>query len=122
MRKSFLLLLLLFCACNNDDKTEDPVLCTEEARPAIEVTVKDVVNSLFLVEGIKVSVIDGEYIEILENVTGTNIFVGAYERTGTYRVVVSKEGYNTITSEPIIVSEDICHVITENVEILLGKE
>lgn len=122
MKKVFLLLLILCGACNDDDKTEDPILCTEEARPGLEITVKDTMDATFLVDGITVVATDNEYKETLENVSGTNIFVGAYERTGTYVVTVSKTGYVTITSDPIIVTEDICHVITESLEVLLEKK
>ncbi|WP_074405755.1 carboxypeptidase regulatory-like domain-containing protein [Aquimarina megaterium] len=122
MKKVFLLLLILCGACNDDDKTEDPVLCTLEARPGLEVTIKDTTDATFLVEGITVVATDNEYKETLENISGTTIFVGAHERTGTYVITVSKTGYTTITSDPIIVKEDICHVITESLEILLEKK
>ncbi|WP_103068980.1 hypothetical protein [Aquimarina sediminis] len=122
MRNVFLLLLITFCACNDDDKLEDPVLCTTDSRPGIEVTVKDVTDGLFLVEGIKVIATDNEYQETLQNIPDTNIFVGAHERKGTYTITVSKSGYITTTSEPVNVTEDICHVITEGIEILLCRK
>jgi len=37
------------------------------------------------------------------------------------RISVSKEGYLDFKREPIIVDKDACHVITENIEVVLGK-
>ena len=122
MKKAFILFLLLFCACNDDDKTQDPILCTEEARPGIEVTVKDAEDNMFLVQGVTVIVIDNQYRETLENVSGTNIFIGAYERTGNYTVIANKDNYIQTTSDPVIVTKDICHVITKGIEIFLDKK
>ncbi|MEW7289458.1 carboxypeptidase-like regulatory domain-containing protein [Aquimarina sp. 2304DJ70-9] len=123
MKKFIFVSLVLICwACNNDDdKTEDPVFCTQEARPGLEITVKDASDGMFLVEGVEVVITDGDYKETLEGFTGSNTFFGAYERTGTYIVVVSKNNYQTKTSGPIVVDKDICHVITQNIEVLLEK-
>ncbi|WP_109436134.1 hypothetical protein [Aquimarina sp. AU119] len=121
MRKLLLLISIILLSCNDDDKTEDPVLCTLEARPGLEITVKDAMDDIFLVEGVEVVATDNEYVETLENIIGTNVFVGAYERKGTYTIVVNKTGYTTSTNGPIIVNEDICHVITESLEVLLRK-
>ncbi len=123
MKKLFLLGILIgFWACNNDDdQTQDPVFCTEELRAGLEITVKDAANSMFLTEGVTVIAKDNEYSETLESFTGSNTFVGAYERVGTYTIIVSKDGFATKTSDPVIVDKDRCHVITETVEVLLEK-
>ncbi len=123
MKRFFFISIVIICwACSNDDdKTEDPIFCTEEARPGLEITVKDASDSAFLVEGVEVVITDGDYKETLESFTGSNTFFGAYERTGTYIVTVRKTNYETKTSDPIVVDKDICHVITKNVEVLLEK-
>ncbi len=123
MKKFFLISTVLLCyACNNDDdQTQDPVFCTEELRAGLEVTVKDGIAGEFLTEGVTVVAIDNEYKETLENFTGANNFIGAFERAGTYIITVSKNGYNDKTSEPIVVDEDICHVITESLEVVLQR-
>ncbi|MBQ0735266.1 hypothetical protein [Aquimarina celericrescens] len=124
MKKFFLIGTVLLCyACNNDDdQTQDPVFCTEELRAGLEVTVKDGIAGEFLTEGVTVVAIDNEYKETLENFTGANNFIGAFERAGTYIITVSKNGYTNKTSEPIVVGEDICHVITESLEVILEKQ
>ncbi len=115
--------LIMFVACNSDDdKTEDPIFCTEEARAGLEVTVRDGIGGAFLTEGVTVVAQDNDYKETLENFTGANNFVGAFERAGTYIITISKNGYADKTSEPIIVGEDICHVITESLEVVLEKQ
>ncbi len=124
MKKFFLIVALIASgACSNDDdKTQDPIFCTEEARPGLEIIVKDGIGGAALTEGVTVIATDGEYTETLESFTGSNSFVGAHERTGSYTIMVSKDGYNTFTSEPVIVDEDVCHVITENLEVILEKK
>ncbi len=115
-------MIVIFWACNtDDDKTEDPVFCTLEARPGIEVRVKDASDEMFLVEGVEIVITDGDYKETLTSFSDNNTFFGAYERTGTYSIEVSKNGYQTYTSTAVKVDKDICHVITENLEITLEK-
>ncbi len=117
-----IILLVMVWSCNNDDDAApDPIFCTEEARPGIQVTVKDVADDSFLTEEVTVTVTDREYKETLQNFT-SNTFFGAYEREGTYTVMVTKKGYTTFTSDPVVVESDICHVITQVVEVLLEKE
>ncbi len=117
--------ILISCfACNNDDDAvEDPVFCTLEARPGIEVTVKSSMDDpMFVVEGVKVVITDNEYKETLENFTESNTFFGAYERTGVYTVTVSKQEYKTNITNSVVVDKDMCHVITQSIEVLLEKE
>ena len=119
----FIVLLLLICtACNIDeqDETSDPVFCTTELSPGLEITVLDATNNMLIVTGITVIVTDNDYTETLVNFADTDVFVGAFERTGSYTITVSGDGYETfITDVPIVVEEDFCHVITESMDILL---
>ncbi|WP_299213126.1 hypothetical protein [uncultured Aquimarina sp.] len=122
MKKLILILLVVSSACNLDEQdTLDPVFCTEELRPGLEITVKDANNNdTFLISGITVVATDDNYTETLVNFANTDTFIGAFERTGTYIITVSGNGYETFTSTiPIIVDKDICHVITESREIML---
>jgi len=122
MKRLILFLVILCSACNIDEQdTLDPVFCTDEIRAGLEITVKDGAdNELVLTTGITVVVRDGSYIETLANFSDSDIFVGAFERTGNYTVKVSGDGYQTYTSEDLItVEKDICHVITEKREIIL---
>ncbi len=122
MKRLILILLVICTACNLDEQeTSDPVFCTTEARPGLEITVKDAANTdTFLVSGITVIAKDNNYTETLISLPDRGSFIGAYERTGTYTIMVSGDGYETYTSTiPIIVDKDICHVITESREIIL---
>ncbi len=114
-------MLIICSACNLDENdTEDPIFCTTEAVPGLEIKVKSKTTDAFLIEGITVIARDGDYIETLLNIENTNTFIGAYERTGTYFITVSGSGYETFTTEnPIVVEKDICHVITKIHEIIL---
>jgi hypothetical protein len=121
MKKIFLLLactpFLLAMTCDEDDE----VICTQEAKAGLNITVKDAVTNEFLSSGVTVVAQDGSYTETLEAFPQSDIpvFIGAWERVGTYTVTVSKEGYQTFTSEPIVVTADICHVIPQQVTVEL---
>lgn len=121
IRVIIFIIVLVLSGCNSDDKTKTPVLCTTEARAGIEVIVKDASDNEALLEEVTVTIKDQEYTETLQNITPGNVFVGAYERMGTYSVTASKKGYKTNTIRSVIVDKDVCHVITETVEIFLEK-
>ncbi|MDY8138743.1 hypothetical protein [Aquimarina sp. 2201CG5-10] len=118
MKKVILVLLVLCTACNLDDSTSDPVLCTEDLRPGLEITVKSL-SDTFSIEGVTVVATEGLYTETLQHLVDSQTFVGAYERTGTYRITVTKQGFQAYTSDPITVQADACHVITETREVEL---
>ncbi len=117
MKKLIILLAFLSFACSGDDG--DGVVCTEEARAGLVVRVKDSQTSEFITNGITVTAQDGSYTEELENYLGNVEFTGAFERAGTYTITVEGDVYETFTTEPVTVTEDVCHVITEDVTITL---
>lgn len=119
MKKLILIFLIICTACNLDEQeTLDPVFCTDELRPGLEITVVDDTDDTVITSEITVVVRDGSYTETLVNFNGTMTFVGAFERTGAYLISISGFGYEDFSSTvPIIVDKDICHVITESREI-----
>jgi hypothetical protein len=120
MKKIFLLLaclpFLLATTCEEDD-----INCTQEAKAGLNITVKDALTQDILSLGVTVIIQDGLYNETLEEFIGEDFsfFMGAWEREGTYTVTISKEGYQTFTSEPIVVNADVCHVIPQQVTVEL---
>jgi hypothetical protein len=121
MKKIFLLLacspFLLAMTCEDDDE----IYCTQEAKAGLNITIKDAVTDELLSTGVSVIAQDGSYTETLEQFPNEEVpvFIGAWERVGTYVVTVSKEGYETFTSEPIVVTADVCHVIPQQVTVEL---
>lgn len=119
MKKLFLFLacmpFLLATTCEEDDE----VICTQEAKAGLNISVKDAVTQDLLSLGVTVIIQDGLYNETLEEFIGEDFsfFMGAWERVGTYTVTVSKEGYQTFTSEPIVVTADVCHVIPQQITV-----
>lgn len=121
MKKIILLLcfapLLLASTCNDDDET---IFCTTEAVAALNVTVRLGDSTTPTSEGVTVIANDGDYTETLLVQDTTNpVFIGAFERQGNYIVTVSKEGYQTYTSEMTIITRDECHVIPELINVTL---
>ena len=117
------IILLLFCAplllattCDDDET----IFCTTEAVAALNVTVRLGDSTTPTSEGVTVVATDGDYTETLQVVDATNpVFIGAFERQGNYIVTVSKEGYQTYTSEMTIITRDECHVIPELINVNL---
>ncbi|UOK43080.1 MULTISPECIES: hypothetical protein [Flavobacterium] len=124
MKKLLLLLclmpLLMASSCNDHD--DNQVNCTQEARAGLNVTVQDAVTHAVLTEDVAVFVTDGPYYETLKLFPGTDVFSGAWERKGNYLLTVSKEGYQTYTSETITVGADVCHVIPQIITVQLIPE
>lgn len=110
----------LIFSCDSED--DGPILCTTEAVAGLNVQVKDAETNQILTEGVLVIAQEDEYSEILMNIEQSSTFIGAWERMGNYTIIVSKEGYQTFTSEVISVETDVCHVIPEIVQVALIPE
>ena len=107
------------CSDDLDSSSADAPFCTEESVAGLKITVSSAAPD-FTADATVVTATDGSYSEILERGSNSNIFFGAYERTGSYTIVVEKEGYQTYqSSSPIDVDEDLCHVITESKDVIL---
>lgn len=112
-------LLFLSCTFNNADEIQ----CTEEARAGLNITVKNAVTNQVLGNGITVTAKDGNYTETLEFFDANSpVFSGAWERAGTYIVTVSGVGYITFVSGAITVAADECHVIPQQLQVVLQPE
>ncbi len=119
MKKIFLFVLcaplLMASTCDNEN---DQIVCTTQFVYGLNVFVLDAESGQPLVEGVTVSAVDGNYQENLELIPGLEYsFVGAGERTGTYTVTVIKEGYQTFSSTPIVITSDVCHVIPQSLTV-----
>jgi hypothetical protein len=115
----YLLFVLLFSCQAND---LDDVFCTTEVKAGLNVSVHlaESSSSIPISDGVTVVATDGNYSETLQFFDPQNpIFYGAYERPGTYTITVTKAGRQTYVSQPIVVTEDICHVIPQTVMVLL---
>ncbi len=112
---------LMATTCDNND--DEGIVCTMEAVAGLNVTVKDATTNDYLSTAVVVTATDGSYSEQLDLMSGdTPSFAGAWERPGTYTVVVSKAGYQTATFSNIVVTSDVCHVIPQNLSVLLESE
>ncbi|MFD2600848.1 hypothetical protein [Flavobacterium suzhouense] len=112
----FFLFTLLAFACNSDDDNNDTVVCTEEVRVPLAVTVTDAISGALLTDGVTVLAVSGA--------TSVNIpllgdkFVGA-PGANTYVVKVSAAGYADYTSATQTQEFNECGVITNNMSVLL---
>lgn len=121
MKSLLIICLFIFLSCTSNKI--DGVPCTEEARAGLNITVKNTITNQILGEGITVKATDGNYTEILEFFNANNpVFSGAWERAGTYIIIVSGVGYVTFVSEAITVTSDQCHVIPQQLQVSLQPE
>ncbi len=122
MKSILIICLFIFLSCASN-KIDDGIPCTEEARAGLNITVKNAVTGQILGEGITVKATDGNYTETLEFFNGNNpVFSGAWERAGIYIITVSGVGYVTFVSDAITVTADECHVIPQQIQIVLQPE
>lgn len=121
MKTLYICFIFLFLSCTYNNP--DEIQCTEEARAGLNVTVKNAVTNQILGTGITVKATDGNYTETLEFFDANNpVFSGAWERKGTYIITVSGVGYITFVSGAITVAADECHVIPQQLQVILQPE
>lgn len=121
MNRLFLFLLLIVMSC--DPWQEDDIACSQIAITGLNVTVKNAVTQAYLAEGVTITATEGDYSENLELMLGNPpTFTGAWEREGTYIIAVNATGYSSFTSQPVTVTADRCHVISQQLEIFLQPE
>lgn len=110
--------MLLATTCDKDE--DDQIYCTQEFVYGLNVVVLDATTGQPLVEGVVVNATDGTFQENLVLIPGLEYsFAGAGERTGTYTITVTKDGYQTYVSAPIIVTANVCHVNPQSLTVNL---
>lgn len=111
-------------SCNNDDNSNSgETNCTDQFVYGLHVSVKNAMTNAVLQEGVLVKATDGSYVETLQTeVNSSIVFVGAGERAGSYILTVTKDGYETFTSEVIMLKRDECHIISKEVTVALQPE
>ena len=125
MKKLFLFFLFstLFFTSSCDDNDDNQIFCTDQFVYGLNVIVLDASTGNPIFQDIEVKAVDGTYQEILELVPGLEYaFVGAGERAGTYVVTITKAGYQTYTSAPIVLTRDECHVIPQSLTVNLQSK
>lgn len=109
--------LPLMAACENGVESRP---CSTEVRPGILVGINDNEGNAAAI-GASVIAREGAYVDSVR-VAGTNnaVLVGlANERPGTYTVTVRKPGYQVVTNEGVVVTQDRCHVRTVTLVVTL---
>lgn len=121
MKKLFLFFLFsTFLVTTSCEDTDDRIVCTTQFVYGLNVIVLDSSTGNPIFQDIEVKAVDGTYQEILELVPGLEYaFVGAGERAGTYVVTITKAGYQSYTSAPIVLTRDECHVIPQSLTVNL---
>lgn len=110
----------VFFTSSCDDNDDNQIFCTTQFVYGLNIIVLDATTGNPIFQDIEVKAVDGTYQEILELVLGLEYtFVGAGERDGTYVVTVTKAGYQTYTSAPIVLTRDECHVIPQSLTVNL---
>ncbi len=74
------------------------------------VEVRDSVTDDLLVSEATGTLTEGQYRETLELRMRDQTLVGARERPGIYRVEITVDGYKPWALQPVIVSQNECHV------------
>lgn len=132
MKIRYLLALLLastIMGCGKDED-ENGTVCLQVISPGIAVYVFDKETNSPISCNSSVVIGDGSYTETITEVSlqdGDGNCVdegpleGAFERAGSYTVIVSKEGYQDFIATDVNVIEDVCGVITLSIEAHLSK-
>lgn len=97
----------------------EPILCTGDIRPAVEIEVLDRSSGEFIPSVARGVVQEGPYQDSLQPYSWTGqdpavavTYVAAFERIGIYQVHLEVEGYLPWDTSGIVVGRDECHVRT----------
>lgn len=110
------LALLATAACRNPGEMD--VVCTQEARPSIRVSVLDSISGVAAGKNSRIVAQAGTYTDSAP-AAWTSASDGPYpvgfEHAGTFTITVSKMGYRDWSRTGIVVTADKCHVRTVDV-------
>ncbi len=107
-------LFTFICSFNSckENNTEN-IICTYNFVYGLAINFTEKTTANPINGNITIVAKDGNYEETLEISESNMSFYGAGERKGTYILTVTADNYKTFVSEPIIVTADECHVLTE---------
>ena len=116
--------LVMLSSCGGDSVPGDEIACTTEARPGIIIHVFDAASGNPAGCGAKATVTAPGFSEVAQSFgtpcsDSTPIFA-VLEKQGIYSVVVSKPGYQDFRVDNVVVSRDVCHVITVSIDARLS--
>ena len=121
-------IVLAVCLLGADTATGQTIACTLEARPGIELEVRDAGTGAAAAHGAYAEANDGLYsapMEIVEWETNdpasAYLMQGAYERPGRYIVTVTRSGYRPWVASDVRVIGDSCHVRTVRLKVFLER-
>jgi len=103
------LILLTIIVALGADCLDGYVICTANIVPGVVIQVMDADTGDAVIDA-TVTLTEGDYTETLEGYEGS--YTGAWERYGTYTLTVTAYGYETLTITDLVVTADMCHVIT----------
>ena len=92
--------------------------CTANIVPGIEIILTDAQTGRDIL-GATLILAEGVYAETLQEMN-LGHYSGADERPGTYTLSVQAAGYEDVIQENIVITADICHVITVSLEIQMN--
>lgn len=100
--------------------------CTSEAVFGINISVLNASSRQFIGCDASVIIKDGSYYKKIDNLAGPNcsesfVFSGAQERTGTYDIIVQKQGFDDWYQDGLVVTANSCHVNSISIDAFLNS-
>ncbi len=117
--------IILLSSCNLNNSA-----CLDYAASAVQVKVTNEFG-IGIADSVTAVVYDGGFTDTLQNCSGSynnsGVFVwdeicGPYERPGTYTLIVSSDYFETYVQSGIQVDADECHVITEEIDVVMTRK
>ena len=95
-----------------------PVFCTTEARAGLVVDVTSEAN--MPISGVSF-LVDGKSADFYSSDSQPGMYSGLFEQSGEFDITAKKDGYIDYEFE-VSIDADVCHVVTENVDVELVYE
>lgn len=100
----------------------DGAICTAQFVYGINVTVtRGDTGEAVTQAGLTLEDLDSDYAEaMIESPSGSGVFVGAGERAGRYRLIITAGGFVQRVIDEVVVEDDGCHVIPVALDVELS--
>jgi hypothetical protein len=100
--------------------------CTSEAVFGINISVLDASSRQYIGCDASVIIKGDSYYKKIDNLAGPNcnesfVFSGAQERTGTYDIIVQKQGFDDWHQDDVVVTANSCHVNSISIDAFLNS-
>ena len=121
MRNLFFIVLFALGAASVTSGCLGGTACTTELRYGVNVTVRNARTGANI-DNAEVTIVEGNYREVLRSPPLPGVYTGAAERSGRYTLTITAPGFQPTAPRTLTVTADECHVSPVSVTVDLTPQ